>query len=198
MRKQMFFENRITLGLLLLVSFLILGTIPFALGATNDINITGMINPNIKWIINTNNNETVVNHDINNCLTSLGKLDWQSVSISADKIADDSQKAIDVSNSYEVSSDFQSVKDEYNLAMEQAIQAAIYIKKGAEEAEKGNRDGMDSNFNQAAECLKSYNQHTHSVYDQEVIYVNGWHEGDMSIIAGTGDNTLVIVHKKQT
>jgi hypothetical protein len=52
----------------------------------------------------------------------------------ADNLAADIQAALDNSNSYTLSGDVTKImKDEYDLAMEQAGQAAIYIKNLVEE-----------------------------------------------------------------
>jgi hypothetical protein len=163
----MFFKTRKTLGILLLACLLIFGTIPFAFaGVIGDIDLNKIYNnPDEKWKDTAIKDSVVVNNDMESIVAPALNNDWPALSKCADKIAADSQTALDNSDSYTVSGSFtQTLKYEYNLAMEQAIQAAKYIKLGIEEAKEGNSEGATSDFYQAGEYKRSYYQHIKFVY----------------------------------
>ena len=163
----MFLKTRKKLGILLLACLLIVGTIPLVFGgALGDINVTQIYdNPDEKWKETALTDSDVVNNDISNIKITYGNHDMESLSMYADKIAADSQTALDNSNSYTVSGSYtQIMKDQYDLGMKQAGQAAIYIKKMVEEDKKGNEEGVKSNDDKAAEYLESYYQHIKFVY----------------------------------
>lgn len=157
MREQTFFKIRKTLNVLLFVSFLILGTIPFVVLADPQ------VANNDDWITSVTKNEGVVGEDIKNAYAADKKEDWESLSINGDKIATDSQAAIDTSNSIGVTPRLQSIKDEYNFAMEQAKQVGIYMHKAAEEAKNGNWDGGIPYMKTALQYEASYKKHRESV-----------------------------------
>jgi hypothetical protein len=84
---------------------------------------------------------------------------FMSASTYANALYTDSQKAMDDSDLYDVSSNLQGAKDEYHLAMAQANMVSVYANFGVEEYNNGNFVSSNSDVKQAIECVKSYNEH---------------------------------------
>jgi hypothetical protein len=173
MGEQIFVKIRKRLVISLLTCFLILGIIPSALGSNAQ---------DEKWTTNCMNISSAVANDIKNSIAPIKNNDLESLSKCADNIAADSQVAIDTSNSYEVSPSLQSIKDEYNVAMEQAGQIATCLTKLVNEAENGNKEGIKYNYDTAGKYLTSYNQHMKSVYSQVEVIINTRHATRMNVI----------------
>jgi hypothetical protein len=83
-----------------------------------------------------------------------------ALSIYANSLSTDSQKAIDNSDLYEVSPDLQSAKDEYKSTMVDAKQEADYINTGLEANNKGDTQSATSNINEAATFMNSSVDHS--------------------------------------
>ena len=95
---------------------------------------------------------------INTNFTSANN-DFTSASTYANTLYKDSQKAMNNSNLYNVSSDLQSTKDEYQLEMLQAQSAAVYIYYGIEAYNKGNIEAGESEMKQAIQNITSVTEH---------------------------------------
>ena len=133
---------------------LILGTIPLALGA---------IYQDEQWKkIAKADKEILIYHSYGMNKTAHND-DWLGLSIFADSIYADSQVAIYNSNSFEVSPSLQSTKEEYNLGMEQAKNDSIYLKRGAEEAIKGNYESAKADFDESLQFQNSSIMHLKNV-----------------------------------
>jgi hypothetical protein len=165
----MFLKTQKKPGILLIACLLIFGTTPLAFGSEIGDIVEGLKDlsnlPDEKWMDTALTDSDVVNKDIINLNTASDNYDYESLSMYADNLAADSQAALDNSNSYTLSGDVTKImKGEYDLAMEQAGQAAIYIKNLVEENKKGNKEGVKSNEEKATEYLNSYIQHMNFVY----------------------------------
>ena len=84
-------------------------------------------------------------------------------SVYANSLFTDSQKAIDDSDSYQVSPDLQGANDEFRIVMVGANWAVFYISAGIEEYNKGNMQVATSDFNQATLIMKSNQQDVNNV-----------------------------------
>lgn len=197
MSEHFFLKTRKKLGILI-VCFLILGTIPLAFckdEGIDNINVTKIYdNPDNNWIEKCLNDSTKVSRDIKSVLVPIKNNDLEGLSKCADKITADSQAAIDTSNSYKVSSDLQPIKDEYNLGMEQAGQFAIIMYKLVEDAKNGTDEDVKSDWNKAAEPIRSYNQHINSVNNQLLIFITERHITNMRIINNMDPNHVYIYY----
>lgn len=179
MRKQTFVK---TFSILLL-SCLVLGTIPFVLAA----NVTdALYDPNDAWIDSEIKYSDIIYNEKVSIVPAFQNGQWDTLSMIGDKLIVDSQAAIDASNSYEVTSDLKSIKDKYNFAMEQAKQMGIYSKKVAEEGKNGNMEAAKSDYNKIGEYAVSFNKNMESVADQLLAYITIRHEGRMNAIDALG------------
>jgi hypothetical protein len=116
-----------------------------------------------QWILTIVGDGNSLYRDWKSAVTAGKNSDLQSYSTSADNMSVDSQKAIDNSNKYDVSDLLKPEKDEYNLAMEQAGQATIYMKKTVEDCKKGSDDEKKADSDEANKYLKSCDQHLDNV-----------------------------------
>ena len=89
--------------------------------------------------------------------------DYMALSIYANALFKDSQKAMDNSDLYKVSPDLQGTKNEYRLSMVDANWAAFYLSAGVEDRNKGDIQTASSDLNQATQLMKSSGQHANNV-----------------------------------
>ena len=112
-----------------------------------------------QWLTACVSDMTQVDNDMKSLTTAAKNYDFTSASTYAAILYTDSHKAIDDSDLYNVSPDLQGAKDEYQLAMAQASQVAVYANSGVEEYNNRNFEAINTDLKQAIECVKSYNEH---------------------------------------
>ena len=83
----------------------------------------------------------------------------RSISTYVTTLYKDSQKAINDSDLYSVSPDLQGAKDEYQLEMVQANNAAVHIYHGVNAYKKGNVEAGNSDMKQAIQSLTLVIEH---------------------------------------
>ena len=99
--------------------------------------------------------------------------DYTSLSIYANSLFTDSQKAIDDNDLYNVSPDLQGTKDEETLALVQLNLYAKYTHMAAEEYKNGNEEGGASYSKQANQYAISYGQHIKKATELLAAYNSG-------------------------
>lgn len=112
-----------------------------------------------QWLVTFTTDSTIVANDMKYVSSAITKNDYTSLSIYANSLFTDSQKAMDDSDLYSVSPDLQGTKDEYRLAMVQANWAAYYISTGINDFNNGDVQTATSDFNQATQDMKSCGEH---------------------------------------
>jgi Predicted permease len=115
-----------------------------------------------QWLVTFTTDSTIVANDMNYVSSAVRKNDYTSLSIYANSLFTDSQKAMDDNDLYSVSPDLQGTKDEYRLAMVQANWAAYYISTGINDFNNGNVQAATSDFNQATQNMKSCGEHANN------------------------------------
>jgi hypothetical protein len=114
----------------------------------------------MQWLTNVLQDGSVVSRDLKDVSTAATNIDYTSLSVYSNSLFADSQKAMDDSDLYSVSPDLQGAKDEYRLMMIQANWAAYFSSEGVEDVNKGDVQTATSEFNQAAQSLKSCSEHS--------------------------------------
>lgn len=99
--------------------------------------------------------------------------DYTSLSIYANSLFTDSQKAIDDNDLYNVSPDLQGTKDEETLALVQLNLYAKYTHMAAEEYKNGNEEGGASYSKQANQYAISYSQNIKKATELLAAYNSG-------------------------
>jgi len=114
---------------------------------------------NYQWSTNCISYMAQVDNDMKYLTTAAKNYDFSSVSIYANTLYTDSQKAIEDSDLYNVSPDLQDAKNEYRSAMIQAKMVAVYTNSGIDKYNNGNFIAVNSDVKQAIECVNSYKEH---------------------------------------
>ena len=177
MRKQVFDETKKFMSVLMIIfCFLILTTVPMALcseNAPNEVTMpTYTLSPipinektnyqDIQWLKRYIADSLVISNDMKYLGTALMNITFPSNNsnfVLASKYANilykDTQKALNNSGLYNVSSDLQSAKDEYQLEVLEAQSAAVYISHGTDAYRKGKVEVGDSDMEKAVKSLHS-------------------------------------------
>lgn len=113
-----------------------------------------------EWLTACWRNAPIVADDLRGYADAASNTDYSSLATYSDLLYRDSQTALNESEMYSVSPDLQKAKDEYRLAMVQANWCAVYTGIAINYINDGNTDGAITSMNQAAEALKSCNEHT--------------------------------------
>lgn len=110
-----------------------------------------------QWLVTCVSDMTPVDNDMKYLTTAAKSYDTTSLFMHAGSLYTDSQKAIDYSDLYNVSSYLQDTMDEYRLAMVQVNQVAVYANFGVEEYNNRNFEAINSDLKHATECVEFYN-----------------------------------------
>lgn len=117
----------------------------------------------VEWLLTFTTDTTIVANDLKYISDAATNSDYTALSIYANSLFKDSQKAMDNSNLYKVSPDLQGTKNEYRLSMVDANWAAFYLSAGVEDRNKGDIQTASSDLNQATQLLESSEQHANNV-----------------------------------
>jgi len=113
-----------------------------------------------EWLAACGRNAPIVADDLKGYAKAASNTDYSSLATYTDLLYQDSQTALDESDMYAVSPELQGVKDEYKIAMVQANWCAVHTAIAINDINNGNTDDAVTSMNQAADALKSCNEHT--------------------------------------
>lgn len=123
-----------------------------------------------EWLATFSTDSQVITSEITDITTATTSFnDYNALSIS-NSLYTDSQKAMENSDLYNVSSGLQGAKDEYRLSLVQVNWFAVNSSKRAEESAKGNLGLSIAYTDKAIKCLESHNQHMNKAYDLITAY----------------------------